>query len=358
MVDIGSFFFGSEPKLDVKTKGLLSDEQARLLNEVLLPFLQQSDVAQSITDVPGVNPLEAGTILGFEDLLAGQLTGEGSTETAAGTLGDILTRDPTDIDDFFETNVAAPLLEQFEEDIIPDIGNRFAGQFFGGERRDAEAQAREDLIDALVRGRADVALRGREFDTGAQIQAAGLTPSIDQAPILELLGIQEGAGLPRNVSLAQLAQQNQRIQQVLAALGLKTKENIGAGLPGQTGAVQSATDAFAQGFGSSVGFGAAASSKAFKENGRPIEQVLPRIAELKVEAWDYKDGIDDGSTHIGPYAEDFQRLFGVGDGVSIHMTDAIGVCLLGIKELIARTDFLLKQIRGVQNLDTSGVKHG
>lgn len=81
------------------------------------------------------------------------------------------------------------------------------------------------------------------------------------------------------------------------------------------------------------------SSRALKTNGRPVSEILPRIKELPVEAWDY---IEDGSTHIGPYAEDFQAMFGVGDGRGIHVADAFGVCLLGIQELLDRVEALEK----------------
>ena len=85
---------------------------------------------------------------------------------------------------------------------------------------------------------------------------------------------------------------------------------------------------------------AAACSHDYKENKRPVAEILPRVESLRVEAWDYKEGYGDEQTHIGPYAEEFQHLFGVGDGKTIAYIDMIGVCLLAIQELAAQVRYL------------------
>lgn len=84
------------------------------------------------------------------------------------------------------------------------------------------------------------------------------------------------------------------------------------------------------------------SSRTFKRDQTPIShaKILEGVEALDVERWVYrdeiKDKIDDQAPHIGPYAEDFQTLFGVGDGIHIHPIDAIGVCLSALKALTAR----------------------
>ena len=77
--------------------------------------------------------------------------------------------------------------------------------------------------------------------------------------------------------------------------------------------------------------------------------ILAGVAALPVDSWRYKPetGLEQ-QTHIGPYAEDFRKLFGVGDGVTISTVDAIGVCLAAIKALSERVGSLeseLKQAR-------------
>ncbi len=74
--------------------------------------------------------------------------------------------------------------------------------------------------------------------------------------------------------------------------------------------------------------------------------VLNAVASLPVDRWRYKaeTGLSQ-QLHIGPYAEDFRAAFGIGDGVTINTTDALGVCLAAIKALAARVETLEAELR-------------
>lgn len=100
-----------------------------------------------------------------------------------------------------------------------------------------------------------------------------------------------------------------------------------------------------KGIGSAVGgiadLATGYSSRAFKEDDAPPETILDGVKELPVRAWRYKPEMGQGTRrHIGPYAEDWQETFGLGDGVTIDMVDGIGVCLQAIKELAEEVDAL------------------
>lgn len=89
------------------------------------------------------------------------------------------------------------------------------------------------------------------------------------------------------------------------------------------------------------------SSRTFKTADGSIDTaaLLAAVAALPVEAWRYKPETGLGTeTHIGPYAEDFQAAFGVGDGVTISPTDAIGVCLAAIQALSQKIESLEAQL--------------
>ena len=82
-----------------------------------------------------------------------------------------------------------------------------------------------------------------------------------------------------------------------------------------------------------------ASSRSLKTAFEAIDPlaVLAKVADLPVQGWRYK--VEDASTrHIGPVAEDFQRLFGLGDGESIGTVDANGVALAAIQGLVQKID--------------------
>lgn len=86
--------------------------------------------------------------------------------------------------------------------------------------------------------------------------------------------------------------------------------------------------------------GAFLSSKDLKENKRPVDDALKAVQKMPVERWSYKDGVADGGEHVGPYAEDFKKATGVGDGKSIDPISLVGITLGAVQELGAKVDRL------------------
>ncbi|MCH8026833.1 MAG: tail fiber domain-containing protein [candidate division Zixibacteria bacterium] len=94
-----------------------------------------------------------------------------------------------------------------------------------------------------------------------------------------------------------------------------------------------------------------ASDKNQKENFTDIdsEKLLEKISELPISRWNYKDE-DETVTHIGPVAQDFYALFGVGnDDVSISTIDPAGIALAAIKELIEKNNYLEQDNKELNN---------
>lgn len=78
-----------------------------------------------------------------------------------------------------------------------------------------------------------------------------------------------------------------------------------------------------------------ASDKRLKENFETVdgEELLEKINQLPIERWNYRNE-DESVQHIGPVAQDFYRLFGVGDDDrSISTIDPAGIALAAIQEL-------------------------
>lgn len=115
---------------------------------------------------------------------------------------------------------------------------------------------------------------------------------------------------------------------VLGAAGLEQSGDLA-----EWQAQQNQTQGNLSGLGSILG--GMFCSREYKENNRPAESILPRLNQLKVEAWNY---IGDDQTHVGPYAEDFRDLFGLGDGKQIPIVDLFGVLILGMQELTRRVE--------------------
>ena len=79
------------------------------------------------------------------------------------------------------------------------------------------------------------------------------------------------------------------------------------------------------------------SSRTLKTAFSPVSssEILARVADLPVASWRYQSE-DESTRHIGPFAEDFQRLFGIGDGETISVVDAQGVSFAAIQGLAQR----------------------
>jgi hypothetical protein len=84
------------------------------------------------------------------------------------------------------------------------------------------------------------------------------------------------------------------------------------------------------------------SDRALKANFGSVDpaDMLERVRELPISTWNYTS--DDASVrHIGPMAQDFAAVFGVGaDDRHIHPLDGQGVALAAIQGLVAEVERL------------------
>jgi hypothetical protein len=88
------------------------------------------------------------------------------------------------------------------------------------------------------------------------------------------------------------------------------------------------------------------SDSTLKENIRPVngDEILEKLSELEVSRWNYKTQ-DESIQHIGPMAQDFYRLFGVGtNNTTITTVDPDGISLAAIKALIDKNKKLESEL--------------
>ncbi len=84
--------------------------------------------------------------------------------------------------------------------------------------------------------------------------------------------------------------------------------------------------------GSAIGIGAMfLSDENMKVSKREVS-LLEKLKKVRVEKWKY---VGEDEDHIGPYAQEFNDVFGVGqdDNSNISVIDALGVTLGAVKEL-------------------------
>ena len=98
-----------------------------------------------------------------------------------------------------------------------------------------------------------------------------------------------------------------------------------------------------------TGLGAAASFFSSEEVKTDKEEIpegaaLAAVDSLPVERWRYMPGIEDGGEHVGPYAEDMQRVTGLGDGKSIKVQDALGLTMKAVQDVSRKVDRIAQQV--------------
>jgi len=76
------------------------------------------------------------------------------------------------------------------------------------------------------------------------------------------------------------------------------------------------------------------SSRPLKTGFRDIDEaeILDKVSDLDILQWRYKNE-DENSSHVGPMAEEFQQLFGLGDGQTLNLVDTTGITLAAIQGL-------------------------
>ena len=180
---------------------------------------------------------------------------------------------------------------------------------------------------------------GQELDRLAQLAGAGQQAATFSAQSSMQTG-QGKAGLYQSLgdtkANSALAKGNALAQALLAGnqeYQIIGQQDSGGGGLGGLGSVLG-------GIGSIMG--AMPSSKALKNkiNTPSTKEILKSLKELDIDRWQYK-GIED--THIGPYAEDFQDKFNVGNGQSINIIDALGVLFASVQELSKQVDLLTQR---------------
>jgi hypothetical protein len=81
-----------------------------------------------------------------------------------------------------------------------------------------------------------------------------------------------------------------------------------------------------------------------------LHEVASSVLELPLHAWRYKaEAAPEGHStelHLGPMAEDFHRVFGLGDGETISVIDAFGVTFSALKSALMRLEVLERRHYG------------
>lgn len=190
-------------------------------------------------------------------------------------------------------------------------------------RRNTEAVGRSLRASSVDMGRGLAVNPGTSFQLASNAGGTGFNAGMN--------GVSSAAGMVSGG--AQTAMQGQ--SNLAGTLNNQHQNKMAAWQ-----ASQNTLSSIAGGIGTGVGYLAFGSSKDMKTAKRKPMSVLDAVRDMPVEEWEYKQGMGDGGgkKHIGPYAEDFQKATGLGNGKEISVMDAIGVTMGAVQELAAKVD--------------------
>lgn len=78
---------------------------------------------------------------------------------------------------------------------------------------------------------------------------------------------------------------------------------------------------------------------------KPDEPWINKLSRLSIKVWRYRKDIDPMQRiHIGPMADQWRDIMGIGDGVTIDHIDAIGILIRAVQEANEKIEKLERQL--------------
>ena len=242
----------------------------------------------------------------------------------------------------------APQFEQENSRLLTNLQAR--GIPVGAEAfSEASAAQQQQVNDAMQQ----LTLGAQEQAAGEQSRQFALDSATRQNSISEIVAAMGGSYNPPNAS----ASGN--------AAGVNYSGLVGQQYQNELGRYNAQQQQKAQTAGAigSIGAGLLMKcSRDFKDVGPEIggrdvpsmtgDLLTDCVVRLPIHEWTYKaEHAPEGDgmvTHIGPMAEDFHALTGLGDGKSISVIDAVGVLFAALKETVLRLHALERHYDGVR----------
>lgn len=220
----------------------------------------------------------------------------------------------------------------FREELNPAITSRnVAGGTYGGGRQGvAQGLAAESAAKVFTQGA--TALRAGDVASRDAVAQSIATNSLNSAStglgaLPSLLGLLESGN---NAELGVYS----NLASILGGPTTLTQQQSGS-----SSLAESLAKAYGEQSSSSTGsskswnFDTSASlisHSSTKENIAPAEKMREKLERLRINTWQYKG---ESIQHIGPMAEQFHEVFGVGDGMTINVFDVMGVILGVLQEM-------------------------
>lgn len=238
------FIFGEEPKVRTGQQSTWTPWQqdiGKRLGRELQGGPDTSRYSGRLPGTSGMSDLQQLSLTGLEKALGGDSVLKEQEEFISNMLNP--ERRQQQMQEYFQETVQDPMMESFQEEVIPHIRRQYAPSgYWSGHRVKQEDEAMEDLVDSLTRERTRMAYEARESDLNRGMQAAGMgSPAMRGMETGLRLGEipraveTEGQQAEYNEWRRRRQEEDKWLQQMMSSLGLSGVENYAIGDPGDTG---------------------------------------------------------------------------------------------------------------------------
>lgn len=248
---------------------------------------------------------------------------------------------------------ASDITRQFKTATAPGLSMAGIGRAGSGAEANLYGQGARGLGDALAANYANTYGQNYARERGFQQQGIGLASQFGANRRADI-GFGSQMGMGADIYQQRLADEDIRRfnfgqQEPGQRLDDYVRHIMGGGVvPGTTTSETTQYGGGGMTPGQWAGLGVSTlgmfmSSRAFKNEHSTVDHVeaLKQLEHLPIAIWDYtaehqKQMVEaghpaDSAMHLGPYAEDFQSLLGLGDGKTIAFIDIIGFALAATK---------------------------
>lgn len=248
---------------------------------------------------------------------------------------------------------AADITRQYKQAVYPGASLAGLGRAGSPAESRLQGQAMRGLGDALSRNYSNIYGQNYARERGYMQQGVGMASQLGAGRRADIgLGAQLGQGADTyeqrliddlvNKFNFQQWEPEQRLDRYAGRI---TGQGVIPGMSKTTQTMPGQPFGAAQGFGLGLGaLGLFTSTRTAKEEFSVVdyEEMFEMLKALDVSIWRYKPEVVDQrpdldrNWHIGPYAEDVQQIFHVGDGKTLLGVDIIGIAISAVKSCAQR----------------------
>lgn len=309
----GDFMFGKDSSANTSQYGTLTPEQQAALKK-LLEGLGSGAGGEAYGGplVADQNKVQGASLSAMEQYAMNSV-GEGSAYgKSSKAYEDIMNQKPQDLTDYFQKSIVDPAMQNFSQNIMPELTRRFKGNAgYGSDRIMQEGIAAGNTATGVASAMSEASRQALSEQQRNKLAAAQGLTGTRSAQLTDLLGIQQGGANARaqdQLSVTanyqefqrQQAEKNQRIQQLLAALGIKGVENVTTVTPGQPGFLQGISSGIGSGLGQAAG-GLMFSDRSMKTN---IKRIGTHSSGIGIYSFDYVWG----TSSVGVMADEVRKV--------------------------------------------------